>query len=211
MAHTLCFSGMDRAEEAKLKLLFADANEWLGGEWTLAPENSAEVLVIDLESMYGHMTWLKVHNSGRYIIALTSRTESEAEHLLLRPVTVESLVAALSAATPHVRPARIHRRPRQQARTSPNRRNHRKRMHHKRKLSLRAKHRELPSRFRAPRPPASMLLLRRWLRLPQHPLRSRPPHRHEPPSPVSTPPLLPRLRHRNRHTSQHRQRSRVSR
>jgi hypothetical protein len=98
MAHTLCFSGMDRAEEARLKLLFADANEWLGGEWTLAPENDAEVLVIDLESMYGHMTWLKVHNSNRYVIALTSRAESEAEHLLLRPVSVESMVSALSAA-----------------------------------------------------------------------------------------------------------------
>ena len=98
MAHTLCFSGMDRAEEAKLKLLFADAKEWLGGEWTLAPENTAEVLVIDLESMYGHMTWLKVHNSGRYIIALSSREQSEAEHLLLRPVTVESMVTALAEA-----------------------------------------------------------------------------------------------------------------
>ena len=98
MAHTLCFSGMDRAEEAKLKLIFADANEWLGGEWTLAPENTAEVLVIDLESIYGHMTWLKVHNSGRYVIALASREQSEAEHLLLRPVTVESMVTALAEA-----------------------------------------------------------------------------------------------------------------
>lgn len=89
---------MDRAEEAKLKLLFGHANEWLGGKWTLAPENTAEVLVIDLESMYGHMTWLKVHNSGRYIIALSSREHSEAEHLLLRPVTVESMVTALSNA-----------------------------------------------------------------------------------------------------------------
>lgn len=98
MAHTLCFSGMDRAEEAKLKLLFGDANEWLGGDWTLAPENSAEVLVIDLESIYGHMTWLKVQNSTRYVIALTSREQDEAEHLLLRPVTVESLVTALAEA-----------------------------------------------------------------------------------------------------------------
>lgn len=98
MAHTLCFSGMDRAEEAKLKLLFADANEWLGGDWTVAPENMAEVLVIDLESIYGHMAWLKVRNSGRYVIALTSRPEAESEHLLLRPVTVDSMVTALAEA-----------------------------------------------------------------------------------------------------------------
>ena len=95
---TLCFTGMDRAEEAKLKALFSDANEWLGGEWMLMPEAQAEVLIVDLESMYGHMTWLKVHNSGKYVIALTARSEaeSEAEHVLARPVTVESLVAVLS-------------------------------------------------------------------------------------------------------------------
>ncbi len=96
---TLCFTGMDRAEEAKLKLLFSDANEWLGGEWMLMPEAQAEVLVVDLESMYGHMTWLKVHNSGKHVIALTTRAQSEAEHVLMRPVTVEALVAALSQAS----------------------------------------------------------------------------------------------------------------
>ncbi|MEO8743498.1 MAG: hypothetical protein ABI365_09940, partial [Lysobacteraceae bacterium] len=96
---TLCFTGMDRAEEAKLKLLFSDANEWLGGEWGLMPEAQAEVLIVDLESMYGHMTWLKVHNGGKYVIALTTRDESEAEHILKRPVTVEALVAALSEAS----------------------------------------------------------------------------------------------------------------
>ena len=96
---TLCFTGMDRAEEAKLKLLLSDANEWLGGAWDLVPEAQAEVLVVDLESIYGHMTWLKVHNRGKHVIALTTRAESEAEHILSRPVTVESLVAVLSGVT----------------------------------------------------------------------------------------------------------------
>ena len=73
---TLCFTGMDRAEEAKLKALFSDANEWLGGDWMLMPEAQAEVLVVDLESMYGHMTWLKMHNSGKYVIALTTRGDT---------------------------------------------------------------------------------------------------------------------------------------
>lgn len=94
---TLCFTGMDRAEEAKLKLMFSDVNEWLGGTWRIVPEAQAQVLVVDLESMYGHMTWLKVHNTGKYVIAITTRAESDAEHVLQRPVTVESLVAALSA------------------------------------------------------------------------------------------------------------------
>ncbi len=96
---TICFTGMDRAEETKLKLLLSEANEWLGGAWHLVPEAQAHVLVVDLESIYGHMTWLKVHNSGKYLIALTSRAESEADHMLLRPVTVDALVEALSQVT----------------------------------------------------------------------------------------------------------------
>lgn len=95
---TLCFTGMDRAEEAKLKLMFSDANEWLGGDWNLVNEAQAKIIVVDLDSIYGHMTWLKVHNTGKYVIAITARSESEAEHVLLRPVTVESLVAALNKA-----------------------------------------------------------------------------------------------------------------
>jgi hypothetical protein len=108
---TLCFTGMDRAEEARLKVLFSDANEWLGGEWMLMPEAQAEVLIVDLESMYGHMTWLKVHKSGKHVIAISTRPDSEAEHVLLRPVTVETLVAALSQASGESAPiaARVSR------------------------------------------------------------------------------------------------------
>jgi hypothetical protein len=102
---TLCFTGMDRAEEAKLKLMFSDVNEWLGGTWHIVPEAQAQVLIVDLESIYGHMTWLKVHNSGKYVIAITTRDETDAEHVLRRPVTVESLVAALSAVNNKPSPA----------------------------------------------------------------------------------------------------------
>ena len=102
---TLCFTGMDRAEEAKLKLLFSDANEWLGGHWTLVSEAQAQVIIVDLESIYGHMTWLKVHNTGKYIIAITARAESDAEHVIVRPVTVDSLVTALSEVTGNSAPA----------------------------------------------------------------------------------------------------------
>ena len=41
---TVCFTGMDRAEEAKLKAVFAEANARLGGEWNLVAEAQARVL-----------------------------------------------------------------------------------------------------------------------------------------------------------------------
>lgn len=95
---TLCFTGMDRAEEARLKEMLVEANTWLGGGWNLVPEAQAQVLVVDLDSIYGHMTWLKVHNSGKYVIALTTRAESDADHVLQRPVTVDALAEALTQA-----------------------------------------------------------------------------------------------------------------
>lgn len=99
---TVCFTGMDRAEEAKLKALFAEANARLGGEWNLVGEAQARVLVVDMESIYGHMTWLKAHTT-KHVIAISAYAESEADHVLQRPVTAESLAAALQqAAAGHV-------------------------------------------------------------------------------------------------------------
>ncbi|MBS0213385.1 MAG: hypothetical protein JSR26_09460 [Proteobacteria bacterium] len=99
---TICFTGMDRAEEAKLKHLFTEVNSRLGGEWSLVNEAQARVLVVDMESMYGHMTWLKAHKT-KQVIAISSHPDCEADQVLLRPVTVDSLVYALGqAATGHV-------------------------------------------------------------------------------------------------------------
>src|SRR3569832_174026 len=56
----------------------------------------AQGLVIDMDSMYGHMSWLKAHNSGKTTVGVTVSSRSETDHLLARPVTVEALVALLS-------------------------------------------------------------------------------------------------------------------
>ena len=93
---TACFTGMDAADGEKLKGLFVEANRRVGDAWTLAPENDADMLIIDVDSLYGHMTWLKVHHSGRIIIALSESAKAEADQVLLRPVTVESLAALLA-------------------------------------------------------------------------------------------------------------------
>ncbi len=95
---TVCFTGMDRAEEAKLKVLFLDANARLGGEWTIVGEAQAKVLVVDMESIYGHMTWLKAQSSNKYVIGISAYPDSEAEHVLLRPVTADNMADALRRA-----------------------------------------------------------------------------------------------------------------
>ena len=88
---TVHFTGMDGAEQQALNDLFQAANTSLGGGWHIDSEADAGVLVVDVDSIYGHMTWLKVHNSGRTIVALTSHGEADADHVLMRPVSSEAL------------------------------------------------------------------------------------------------------------------------
>jgi hypothetical protein len=93
---TLCFTGFSKEEAASLPSLFEAANARFGRSWQLVPEGQEQVLVIDMDSMYGHMSWLKAHNSGRVTVGVTIAGRSETDHVLSRPVTVDGLVALLS-------------------------------------------------------------------------------------------------------------------
>ena len=102
---TVCFTGMESAEQERLAAMFGEANRRLGNPWALAPENDAEMLVIDVDSLYGHMSWLKVHNSGRTVVALSSNPQADADYVLHRPVALEAMVALLTEhGEPGVRP-----------------------------------------------------------------------------------------------------------
>lgn len=102
---TVCFTGMESAEQERLTAMFAEANRRLGNTWSLAPENDAEMLVIDVDSLYGHMSWLKVHNSGRTVVALSSNAQADADYVLHRPVALDAMSALLADhGEPGVRP-----------------------------------------------------------------------------------------------------------
>jgi hypothetical protein len=62
--------------------------------WHWANESEADVLLIDVDSVYGHMDWLRAHAAGRRIIALTSHKGGDYEVLLSRPVTADAVLAA---------------------------------------------------------------------------------------------------------------------
>jgi hypothetical protein len=90
---TVCFTGMDSAESERLTGMFAEANRRAGDAWTLIGSTDADMVIIDVDSMYGHMTWLKMHNSPSIVVALASSEKADGEHLLLRPVTSDKLAA----------------------------------------------------------------------------------------------------------------------
>ena len=86
------FTGMDTSDAEQLIALFHDINRRSGNRWALANDaDSASTLVIDVDTLYGHMTWLRAQGSDQNVVALTSGTSAEADHVLHRPVTPETM------------------------------------------------------------------------------------------------------------------------
>lgn len=92
---TLCFTGFSRDEMASMQQQFEQANVALGNRWSLAPEADARVLVIDMDSMYGHMTWLKAQGTGKVTVGATTGERSETDFLLRRPFSIDGLQSLL--------------------------------------------------------------------------------------------------------------------
>ncbi|MEO7252598.1 MAG: hypothetical protein ABIW30_08335 [Arenimonas sp.] len=105
---TLCFSGFSRDDVALAQGMFEQANAASGNRWSLVPEADAQVLVIDMDSMYGHMTWLKAQGSGKTTVGLTSGERLETDHMLKRPLTefaLKSLLGQLAGEQSDAAPA----------------------------------------------------------------------------------------------------------
>lgn len=85
MTLTLGLTGMDPETVTALKAAFFEANERLDKRWQLVPEDEADHVVVDMDSMYGPMSWLRLHASGKNVIGLTSAQRTQTSFRLGRP------------------------------------------------------------------------------------------------------------------------------
>jgi len=95
MPLTLGMTGMDPATEAALKAAFEDANARVGTQWQLASESDADFVLVDMDSMYGPMSWLRLHAAGKRVIGLSSASRTQTDYHLLRPFDAAALTALL--------------------------------------------------------------------------------------------------------------------
>ncbi|KGQ18590.1 hypothetical protein LF41_616 [Lysobacter dokdonensis DS-58] len=92
---TLGTTGMDSATEAELRAAFLQANATQGGRWKLVPEAEADYVVVDMDSMYGPMSWLRLHAAGKQVIGLTSAPRTQTDFRLERPINANGVAAML--------------------------------------------------------------------------------------------------------------------
>jgi len=95
MPLTLGMTGMDPATETALKAAFNDANSRLGNAWRLVAESEAGHVMVDMDSMYGPMSWLRLHAAGKKVIGLTTAQRSQTDYRLGRPFDSESFTFLL--------------------------------------------------------------------------------------------------------------------
>jgi hypothetical protein len=95
MSLTIGLAGMDPATETALKAAFQDANERLGNRWQLLPETQADHIVVDMDSMYGPMSWLRLHAAGKQVVGLTSAARAQTDFRLGRPFNADSVATLL--------------------------------------------------------------------------------------------------------------------
>ena len=100
MAFTLGMTGMDASTEDALRAAFHEANTRFGGRWQLASDRDAAYVVVDMDSMYGPMSWLRLHADGKTVIGLTSAARTQADFHLPQPPDGAALARVLAQIAP---------------------------------------------------------------------------------------------------------------
>lgn len=103
----LGLTGMDQSTRTKLESTFAEANALAGNAWTLVGDQEASHVIVDMDSMYGPMSWLRLHADGKQVIGLTVAPRTQADFHLPQPADATILAAVLRqiAPVPHAMPA----------------------------------------------------------------------------------------------------------
>ena len=88
-----CFSDVDAAAVGRC---LGDREHALAARWTLADEAGADVVLVDIDSVWGHMAWLKAGNAGRHAVAYSDNgAPREGDPLLGKPLTAAALAGVL--------------------------------------------------------------------------------------------------------------------
>ncbi|WP_157515237.1 hypothetical protein [Luteimonas abyssi] len=105
MALTIGLTSMDKATETALRAALQAAEQSLGIDTRLTSENDADYVIVDMDSMYGPMGWLRLHAAGKQVIGLTAAPRTQADFRLGRPFDTAATVDLLQALAAHARTA----------------------------------------------------------------------------------------------------------
>jgi hypothetical protein len=94
---TIAITGVTEQDAARFAKLLERHQHKLDSTWESAAAAHADLLLVDIESTYGQMDWLRARSRGRLVIAYTSAIEPiEPEFSLRKPVVSGDLIRLLN-------------------------------------------------------------------------------------------------------------------
>jgi hypothetical protein len=103
MIKRLSLQGASDGDVSALRDLMVQAKPSLHSAWKFNTGGDAGLLVIDIDTVYGHMDWLRAHSTGNPVAVLTEHTQfSDADLILHKPLTLANVVEVLNRADPDV-------------------------------------------------------------------------------------------------------------
>ena len=99
MTQSIGITGMDPQTGAALTMALEQANIQLGGAWRIVGDQDADYVFVDMDSMYGPMSWIRLHAAGKRVIGVTSASRSQTDFHLAKPFDARSVEALLQDMT----------------------------------------------------------------------------------------------------------------
>ncbi len=93
---SLCFVGFSSQDDAAARRALEEARQQLPQQWQIVDQINADLLVIDLDSIYGQMAWMQLHNSSKPVIGVTAAERADSDYTTPRPLTASGLAVVLS-------------------------------------------------------------------------------------------------------------------
>ncbi len=97
MSRRLALQGASAEDAARVREMLQQSAASLRTPWSLQEDADADLLIVDIDSVYGHMDWLRAHTSGRPVAALTQNPRfDDADLILHKPLVAPALTAMLN-------------------------------------------------------------------------------------------------------------------
>ena len=97
MSRRLALQGASEEDIARMRDMLQHSGSALNASWTLHDDLDADLLIVDIDSVYGHMDWLRAHSSGKPVAALTQNPRfDDADRILRKPIRPDDFAAILN-------------------------------------------------------------------------------------------------------------------
>ena len=103
MFKRISLQGAGDDDVARLRELLNQSAGQLHSTWKFHTGADTDLLIVDIDTVYGHMDWLRAHSSGKPVAVLTEHTQfADSDLILHKPITATNLIDVVNRVDPQI-------------------------------------------------------------------------------------------------------------